>query len=187
MKATELKPGLAVTIDGKLCVVVKTEHVKPGKGPAYVQARLRAVGGSGFIDKRLNSSDSVEGTHLDRRQAEYLYNDGTGHVFMDSQTYDQFTLMEDFTGDAMLYLSPNTTTDMLFHDGNPIVIELPSAVELEVTDTPPGIKGATVTNQLKEATLETGLKTKVPPFIEIGETIKVSTNDGSYMSRVKSE
>ncbi|CAE7230915.1 efp [Symbiodinium necroappetens] len=182
-----MKPGMAVTIDGKLCVVVKTDHVKPGKGPAYVQARMREVGGTGFVDKRLNSSDTVEGTHLDRREAEYLYNDGTGYVFMDTETFDQFTLNEDFAGDAMLYLSPNASTAMLFHDGNPVVIELPGSVELQVTDTPPGIKGATVTNQLKEATLETGLKTRVPPFIEVGEMIKVSTADGSYMSRVKSE
>ena len=178
---------MAVTLDGKLCVVVKTEHVKPGKGPAYVQARMRQVGGSGFIDKRLNSSDSVESTHLDRREAEYLYDDGTGAVFMDTETFDQFTLTADFTGDAMLYLSPNSSTSMLFHDGKPIVIELPASVELQVTETTPAIKGSTVTNQLKEATLETGLNTRVPPFIEIGETIKVSTADGSYMSRVKSD
>jgi len=142
------------------------------------------TGGSGFIDKRLNSSESIEGAHLDRREAEYLYDDGTGAVFMDTETYDQFTLTTDFTGEAMLYLSPNTSTSMLFHDGKPVVIELPASVELKITDTTPAIKGATVTNQLKEATLETGLKTRVPPFIEIGERIKVSSADGSYMSRV---
>ena len=188
MKATELKPGVAVNQDGKLYVVIKTEHVKPGKGPAYVQTRMREVGGSGgYVEKRLNSSDTVDSTTLDRREAEYLYHDGTGYVFMDTETYDQFTVMEDLAGEAMQYLSPNTSTNMLFHQGNPIVIDLPASVELQVTDTPPGIKGATVTNQLKEATLETGLKTKVPPFIDTGETIKISTSDGSYISRVKAE
>jgi len=188
VKATELKPGVAVKIDGKLLVVIKTEHVKPGKGPAYVQARMREIGGAGkYVEKRLSSSDSVDGTSLDRREAEYLYNDGTGYVFMDTETFDQFTLMEDFAGESMQYLSPNAATNMLFHEDNPVVIELPASVELVVADTTPGIKGATVTNQLKEATLETGLKTRVPPFIEIGEKLKISTVDGSYISRVKSD
>lgn len=185
MKANDLKPGVACIFDGKLYVVVKTEHVKPGKGPAYVQAKLKDPTGGGQIDKRLGSADSVEATHLDRRQGEYLYQDADGYVFMDSETFDQFTLQDDIAGEAMQYLRPNTVTDIVWHDGNPLMIELPGAVDLEVTECQPGIKGATVTNQLKEAVLETGLKTRVPPFIEVGETVRVSTSDGSYMSRSK--
>src|SRR5690606_34899942 len=135
------------------------------------------------IEKRLRSGEDVEQVDLDRREAEYLYQDGDGYVFMDTQTFDQFTLPSDMVGEQMLYLKPNTTVQTLFAEGKPLLIELPGMVELQVTDTPPGIKGATATNQLKEATLETGLKTKVPPFIEIGETVRISTSDGSYQSR----
>lgn len=185
MKANDLKPGMAVQMDGKLLVCVKTEHVKPGKGPAYVQARLRDVANGGYVQKRLGSSDTIEGTTLDRRQAEYLYEDGDGFVFMDTESFDQFTLNADVAGDAMLYLRPNAQTDMLFHNDNPILVELPSSVELTISECEPGVKGATVTNVLKEAVCETGLKTRVPGFIEAGETIKVNTEDGSYMSRAK--
>lgn len=185
MKANELKPGVACIFDGKLYVVTKTEHVKPGKGPAYVQARLKDPTGGGYIEKRVGSSDTIEGTHLDRRKSEYLYQDSDGYVFMDSESFDQFTLQEDLAAASMPFLRPNTVTDIVFHNEKAIIIELPSAVDLEVTECQPGIKGATVTNQLKEAVLETGLKTRVPPFIEIGETVRVSTDDGSYMSRAK--
>jgi elongation factor P len=185
VKANELKPGVACIFDGKLYVVTKTEHVKPGKGPAYVQARLKDPTGGGYIEKRVGSSDTIEGTHLDRRKSEYLYQDSDGYVFMDSESFDQFTLQEDLAAASMPFLRPNTVTDIVFHNEKAIIIELPSAVDLEVTECQPGIKGATVTNQLKEAVLETGLKTRVPPFIEIGETVRVSTDDGSYMSRAK--
>lgn len=184
MKASEAKPGNAITLDGKVYVVVSSQFTKPGKGPAYVQIKMREVGGAGAnIERRFNSTDTLAGTTLDRRNMEYLYSDGSGHIFMDTQSYDQTTLTNEFAGETMLYLRPNTGCTVLFHDGNPVIIELPGSVELTITDTPPGIKGATVTNQLKEATCETGLKTRVPPFIEIGETIRVSTVDGSYQSR----
>ncbi|MEO0512087.1 MAG: elongation factor P [Planctomycetota bacterium] len=185
MKATELKPGVAINLDGKLYVVMKTEHTKPGKGPAYVQAKMRGVDGSGTAERRFGSSDNVDGATLDRRDMEYLYSDADGAVFMDQEDFDQRTIPEGILGDSLLYLRPNSVCTVLHHEGTPVSLELPAAVELEVTDTPPGIKGATVTNQLKEAELETGLKTKVPPFIVNGETIKVSTDDGAYISRAK--
>ncbi|RMH12033.1 MAG: elongation factor P [Planctomycetota bacterium] len=184
MKANDLRTGMAVTVDGKVYVIVKTDHVKPGKGPAYIQAKMRDVTGAGTIEKRFNSADTVDAATLDRREMEYLYSDADGATFMDLETYDQVIITPDILGDALLYLAPNTSAVVLFHEGKPITMELPAAVELTVTDTPPGIKGATVTNQLKEATCDTGLKTKVPPFIETGEKIKVSTADGSYISRV---
>lgn len=187
MKATELRPGVAVVLDGRLFVVVKTEHVKPGKGPAYVQAKMRAIDG-GITEKRYNSADNVETSHLDRRNMEFLYSDGAGGgTFMDTEDFDQIDLGADFIGDALLFMSPNTTCTMLFHDGKPVTVELPASVELTIADTTPGIKGATATNQLKEATCDTGLKTRVPPFIEIGEKVKLSTEDGSYISRVKGD
>ncbi len=185
MKVNDLRPGTAVSMNGKLYVVMKTDHVKPGKGPAYVQAKMRAIDGSGTAEKRFNSSDSVEGANLDRREMEFLYADGAGGgTFMDTESFEQIEMGKDILGDALLYLAPNATCTVLVHDERPVLVELPAAVEVTVTDTPPGIKGATATNQLKEAECDTGLKTRVPPFITTGEKIKVSTEDGSYISRV---
>lgn len=183
MKAIDLRPGMAITLDGQLFSVVKTDHVKPGKGPAYAQLKLKNLMTGSHIEKRLGSSDNVDSATLDRRSCEYLYDDGTGSVFMDTETYDQFTLDEDTLGSDKLYLVPNLKITIQFHDGRAVSIELPGAIEMKVVETPPGIKGSTVTNQLKEATLETGLKTRVPPFINEGETIRVSTSTGEYMSR----
>ncbi|MEZ6244170.1 MAG: elongation factor P [Phycisphaerales bacterium] len=188
MKVNDLRPGDAINLSGKLYVVVKTDHVKPGKGPAYVQAKMRAIDGSGTAEKRFNSFDNVDAASLDRRTMEFLYADGAGGgTFMDMETYDQIELNSEVLGDSLTYLSPNTQCTMLFHEGKAVVIELPAAVEVTVTDTPPNVKGATATNQLKDAECDTGLKTRVPPFVEIGERIKVSTADGSYMSRVKGD
>ncbi len=187
MKANELRPGMAVNFDGRLLVVIKTEHVKPGKGPAYIQAKMRDVTGAGTMEKRFNSSDVIDGVTLDRRDMEYLYSDNDGATFMDTNDFEQLVITPDVLGDALLYLAPNATSTVLCHDGKPITMELPASVEVTVVDTPPGIKGATVTNQLKEATCDTGLKTRVPAFIEPGEKIRVATEDGSYISRVKAD
>jgi len=188
MKANDLRPGTAVNMNGKLYVVVKTAHTKPGKGPAYIQAKMRAVDGSGTTEKRFNGADNVDGATLDRREMEFLYPDGEGGgTFMDSEDYEQVELGADLLDDALLYMSPNTSCTVLFHDGKPVSVELPASVIVTVVDTPPGIKGATATNQLKEAECDTGLKTRVPPFIVNDEKIKVSTEDGSYISRVKDE
>jgi|SRR5687768_6777387 elongation factor P len=183
MRATELRPGLGVKMDGKLYVITNCEHRTPGNLRAFIQVKVKEVISGKSIERRLSSSDDVEVVDLDRRPMEYLYSDPSGATFMDQETYDQSTISKDVLGDALLYMRPNTEAVVLCHDGNPITIELPAAVELKVTDTPPGIKGATATNRLKEATLETGLKTKVPEFITTGETIKISTTDGSYLSR----
>ncbi len=188
MKTNELKPGMALNLNGKLYVVTKIDHVKPGKGPAYIQAKMRAVDGSGMSEKRFNSGDTVDGVTLDRREMEFLFADGNGGgTFMDTADYDQVEIGADLLGDSLLYLAPNSTCSMLFHDDKPITLDLPASVEVTIVDTTPQVKGATATNQLKEATCDTGLKTRVPPFIEVGERIKVSTEDGSYMSRVKGD
>lgn len=183
MKATELRPGYGVKIDGKLWVITNFEHRTPGNLRAFIQIKIKNVISGQIVERRLGSSDDVEVIDLDRRTMEYLYSDNTGATFMDLETYDQMVIPEKVLGDALLYLRPNSQTIVIMYDGNPISIELPPAVELKITDTTPGIKKATVTNVMKEATLETGLKTRVPDFIENGETIKVSTADGSYMSR----
>ncbi len=183
MKATDLRPGYACRLDGKLYVITKFEHRTPGNLRAFIQVKLKDVNSGLSIERRLGSSDDLEVTSLDRRTFEYLYPEGDSFVFMDTDNFDQFPLHKDMVGEAMQYLRPNAQTIILIHEGRPLLLELPAAVELKVTDTQPGIKNATATNQLKDAVLETGLKTRVPPFIEVGETVKVSTEDGSYMSR----
>lgn len=183
MRASDIRRGQAVIIDGKLYVVTNADHNTPGNLRAKVQFKMRDVSKGTIMDKRVGATDDIETVNLDRRPVEYLYSDAHGHVMMDTETFDQFTVPKELFGDDILYLKPNTQMSALFHEAVVMSYELPKTVDLQVTDTPPGIKGATATNQQKEATLETGLKTRVPPFIEIGETIRISTETGDYLSR----
>jgi elongation factor P len=185
MKASDLRLGMTITLDGQLYVCVAATHVTPGNLRAFVQAKLRRISDRVIIEKRLRSTEEIEQTFLDRRQMEYIYSDNTGHIFMDSQSYDQITVSDDLIGESIKFFRPNTPLTALLHQENVVAIELPKAVELTVTETTPVPKGATATNQLKEAVLETGLKTRVPPFIEVGEVVRISTEDGSYISRAK--
>lgn len=183
VKSTDLRPGMAIKMDGQLYVITQFTHVTPGNLRAFIQIKIKRVTDGTTLEKRLRSGEEVEQVDLDRREVEYLYKEGNGYVFMDTQTFDQFTLPEDLVGEQMVYLKPNTVVTCLVAEEKPLLIELPGMVELEVTDTPPEIKGATATNQLKEATMETGLKTRVPSFIKVGEKLRISTADGSYLSR----
>jgi len=183
MKAIDIRPGFGFKMDGKVFVVIGTEHRTPGNLRAFVQLKYRNVQTGQALEKRFNPSEELEVIDIDRRTMEYLYSDGSGATFMDIENYDQVVIPESVLGTALQYLRPNAQTIVLFHGTTPLFVELPLVVELKITDTPPGIKGATATNQLKEATLETGFKTRVPAFIGIGETIKISTENGSYMSR----
>ncbi len=183
MRASDIRRGQAVLIDGKLFVVTNADHNTPGNLRAKVQFKLRDVSKGTIQDKRMGATDDIETTTLDSRQVEYLYSDNDGHIVMDMETYDQTTIPKEVFGDDILYLKPNTPLTALFHEGKIVSYTMPAAVDLEVVDTPPVIKGATATNQLKEAKLETGLMTRVPGFIVIGEKIKVSTESGEYLSR----
>jgi len=183
VKSTDLRPGMAVKIDGNLYVITQYTHVTPGNLRAFVQIKIKNVINGLVVEKRLRSGEEVESVDLDRRQMEYLYSEASGHVFMDGENYEQISLNDALVGEYMPYVKPNTVITVLIADGKPVAIELPNVVELVVTDTPPGIKGATATNQLKEATLETGLKTRVPPFISQGELVRINTVDGTYNSR----
>jgi len=183
MRASDIRRGQAVVIDGKLLVVTEADHNTPGNLRAKVQFKLRDVIKGTILDKRVGATDDIDVVNLDRRQVEYLYSDNEGHVIMDLESFDQTSLPKEVFGDNIFYLKPNTQLTALFHEGKVISYELPKTVDLKVVDTPPGIKGATATNQLKEATLETGLKTRVPPFIDIGETIRINTETGEYLSR----
>lgn len=183
MRASEIRKGQAVIIDGKLMVVTNADHNTPGNLRAKVQFKLRDVAKNTIQDKRVGATDDIETTTLDTRQVEYLYSDNDGHIVMDLETFEQDTIPKDVFGDDILYLKPNTQMAAQFHEGKVVSYQLPATVDLQVTDTAPGIKGATATNQMKDAVLETGLKTRVPPFIEQGEIIRVSTSGGGYQSR----
>ena len=183
MRASEIRRGQAVIIDSKLYVVTNADHNTPGNLRAKVQFKLRDVSKGTIQDKRVGATDDIQTATLDRRQVEYLYSDNEGHVLMDMETYDQDTIPKEVFGDDILKIKPNTPMTAMFHEGKVVSYELPKTVDLKVTDTAPGIKGATATNQMKDAELETGLKTRVPPFIEIGEIIRINTETGEYLSR----
>jgi elongation factor P len=183
MRASEIRRGQAVIVDGKLFVVTSADHNTPGNLRAKVQFKMRDVGKGTIMDKRVGATDDIETTTLDSRQVEYLYSDNEGHILMDLETYDQNAIPKTVFGDDIKYLKPNTTLTALFHEGKIVSYDLPKTVDLKITDTAPGIKGATATNQMKDAELETGLKTRVPPFIEVGETIRINTETGDYLSR----
>ncbi len=184
MKASEMRPGMAVTMDGNLFICTQATHVTPGNLRAFVQAKLKRISDGVIIEKRLRSTEEVEQSFLDRREMEYLYSDNTGHILMDTKTYDQITVSDELIGGLIHYFKPNTILAALLHDGKVVTVELPKTVELTVTDTTPIIKGATATNQMKDAVVETGLKIRVPPFIENGEVVRINTDDGSYLGRV---
>src|SRR5437588_5733858 len=183
MRASEIRRGQAVIIDGKLMVVTTADHNTPGNLRAKVQFKMRDVAKGTIQDKRVGATDDIETATLDRRQVEYLYSDSEGHVLMDLETYDQNTIPKEVFGDDIKFLKPNTQLKAMFHEGKIVSYDMPKTVDLKVTDTQPAIKGATATNQQKDATLETGLNTRVPPFIEIGEVDRISTENGVYLSR----
>ncbi len=185
MKANDLRPGMAVTLDGELYICFQATHVTPGNLRAFVQTKLRRLSDGVLIKKRLRSTEDIEQAYLDKREMEYLYSDNTGHILMDNQTYDQITVSDDLIGESIKFFRHNTPLTALIYQGNVVTLELPKVVELTVTETTPMPKGATATNQLKEAVLETGLKTRVPPFINIGDVVRISTDDGSYLARAK--
>ena len=185
MKANDLRVGMAVTLDGKLYVCVQAKHVTPGNLRAFVQAKLKCIADGIIIEKRLRSTEELEQAFLDRREMEYLYSYSSGHILMDTQTYDQTTVSDDLIGESIKFFKPNTPVVTLSCEGKVVSIELPKAVELAVTETAPMRKGATATNQMKEAVLETGLKTRVPPFINVGDVVRISTDDASYLARAK--
>ncbi|HRK36556.1 MAG TPA: elongation factor P [Candidatus Hydrogenedentes bacterium] len=183
MRASDIRRGQAVKIEGKLYVVTNADHNTPGNLRAKVQFKLRDVLKNTIIDRRVGATDDIETTNLDTRVVEYLYSDNDGHILMDMETYEQETIGKEVFGDDIKFLKPNTQINAMYHDGKIVSYELPKTVDLKVTETPPNIKGATATNQLKDAELETGLSVRVPGFIEIGETIRVSTETSQYLSR----
>ena len=185
IKATEMKKGMVLDIDSALCVVVDYQHVKLGKGGAVLQTKLKNIVDGTITTRRIRSEESLEQVFVDKQSYEYLYSSGDEHVLMHKETYDQINISSDLFGDGPKYCKPNTDIEVQFFDDKPLAVVLPNSVELEVTDTPPPIKGATATNQYKKATMETGFEVMVPPFVENGELIRVDTRSGEYLERVK--
>ena len=185
MKASDMKRGQTVKIDGKLCIINGYQHVKLGKGGAVYQTKFKVVADGSTIDKRIRAEENLEEAYLDKRNYEYLYSSPGEHILMDLETYDQISLDDDAFGDGTKYLKPNTQLQVSMYEGKPVIVELPNTVDLLITDTAPEIKGATATNQYKPATMETGLEVSVPPFIKTGEILRVDTRTGEYVTRVK--
>ena len=180
----DLKNGMVLNIEGQLWSVVEFQHVKPGKGPAFVRTKLKAVLSGKVVDKTFNAGTKVETSNVDKRTMQYLYKDGTDFVFMDTDTYDQLNVSEAVVGDAANYLLENQNAIVATNEGAPLYVELPASVVLEITHTEPGLQGDRSTGGTKPATLETGAQINVPLFLESGTRVKVDTRDGSYLGRV---
>ena len=180
----DLKNGMVLNIDGQLWSVVEFQHVKPGKGPAFVRTKLKAVLSGKVVDKTFNAGTKVESANVDKRTMQYLYKDGSDFVFMDVDTFDQLHVGEPVVGTVADYLLENQNAIVATHDGAPLYVELPASVVLEITYTEPGLQGDRSTGGTKPATLETGAQIAVPLFLEQGTRIKVDTRDGSYLGRV---
>jgi elongation factor P len=179
----DLKNGMTLDIEGQLWTVVEFQHVKPGKGPAFVRTKLKQVLTGKVIDKTFNAGVKIEIAILEKREMNFLYKEGEDFVFMDNKNFDQMSISAATVGDASNYMLENTEAIVAIHDGNPLYIELPASVELVVTYTEPGLQGDRSSGGTKPATVETGIEVQVPLFIKQDERIVVDTRDGSYQGR----
>lgn len=182
----DLKNGLVLRIDGNLWSVVEFQHVKPGKGGAFVRTTLKNVMTGKVVDRTFNAGTKVETANVDRRDMTYLYRDGDDFIFMDAADYEQIPVPEATVGDAARFLLENQEVQVSFNDGAALYIELPASVELEITQTDPGLQGDRSTGGTKPATVSTGAEIQVPLFLETGTKVKVDTRDGRYLGRVSS-
>lgn len=183
IQATRLKKGNLIKMDQDLFRILDLQHVTPGNLRGFVRVKMRNIRSGVLADNRFRSEDMVERATLDEREMQYLYKDGDDFYFMDTTSYEQVHMSSEALGDNVNYIKPEMTIKVEFYDVEPVGIELPVTVDLKVTDTAPGIKGATASAQVKPATLETGLVVQVPPFINEGDMVRVSTESGEYLSR----
>ena len=181
----DLKNGMVLRIEGQLWAVVEFQHVKPGKGPAFVRTKLRNVESGKNVDKTFNAGTKVETANVDKRTLQYHYNDGSSYDFMDTTTYEQLEVTPEVVGDAKNFMLENQEAIVATNDGRVLFIELPASVELLIAETEPGLQGDRSTGGTKPATLETGHTIAVPLFITTGEKVKVDTRDSSYLGRGK--
>ena len=180
----DIKNGTVLDLDGQLWQVLWFQHHKPGKGNTVVRTKIKNIVNGKTVDRTFQADTKIDMAQVDRSDMQYLYEDGTGYVVMDTTTYDQLTIPAEVFGDAKDYLLEAMTITVATHDGNPLYIDLPASVELEVTYTEPGLQGDRSTGGTKPATLETGKQIQVPLFITTGEKVKVSTESGEYLGRV---
>ena len=177
------KNGMHIELDGKVWRILEFQHVKPGKGGAFVRTKLRSLGAGAVVDKTFRAGEKFARVHTEVKQVQYLYDDGDEVHFMDEQTYEQFSLPHRELEDELPYMLPSSSVQILAVNGKPSGVQLPASVELAVTDTEPGVKGDTVSNVTKPATLETGAVVQVPLFVNVGERIKVDPREARYISR----
>jgi elongation factor P len=183
ISTNDMRPGQTLELDGNLFTIVNYQHVKPGKGQAFVKTKLKNIKSGAVVDRTFRADEKVNLAVLDKREMQFLYEDDTGLVFMDNETYEQVHVDPSFLGDARAFLKDGTVCMVPVYEGTPIGAEMPVSIELEITETEPGMKGDRVSGALKPATVETGAVVQVPLFVEKGERIKVDTRSGEYMSR----
>jgi len=181
----QFRRGLKIELDGEPYNITYFQHVKPGKGNAFVRTKLKSMISGNVIERTFKSGEKVGKPDLEQNKVQYLYKDGESYNFMDLQTYEQFGVQSEQLGNATLFLKENIDVELLFYNGSAIGIELPMFIEFEITQTDPGVRGDTVSGSTKPASIETGAVIQVPLFIEEGENIRIDTRDGSYVERVK--
>ncbi len=184
ISTSQFKNGTAIKVDGKRFTIVYFQHVKPGKGAAFVRTKLRNLDTGATVEKTFRAGEKVENVRTESRTMTYLYNDGDLLHFMDSETYDQIPIPTEVVGEGVGYIVPNANANVLSADGEVISVEPPAHVDLEVTQTDPGLKGDTATGGSKPATLETGVVVQVPLFVNVGDRVRVDTRSGEYLTRV---
>ncbi len=185
MSASQIRRGNVIMHEGEPCRVIEFQHIKPGKGPAYMQTKLRNILTGVIFDYRFRSADTVEKAVMNTRELQFLYHDGQHHYFMDKETYEQFPIGDDALGDDARWLIPNMDVQVEFLEGKPLGIELPRTLELKVEETEPGVRGDTRTSVTKPARLENGVTVQVPAFVDKGEVIRVDPEEGTYIERVR--
>ena len=184
ISTADFKNGMCIVNNGKMCTIVEFQHVKPGKGGAFVRTKLRDIKTGRVVDYTFNAGTKFDTVRLETRKMQYLYNDGSDFYFMDPVSFDQISLPADHVGDTAQWLKENDTATLEYADGELLGVEPKMFVELEVTETEPGFKGDTATNTTKPATLETGVTIQVPTFVEIGDVLQIDSRDGRFVKRV---
>lgn len=184
ISAGDFKNGVTVEIDGNIYQILEFQHVKPGKGAAFVRTKLKNIISGGVVEKTFRPTEKFPKAHIDRKDMQYLYRDGDLFNFMDVETYDQISLNEDVVGDSLKFVKENEVVKICSHNGNVFSVEPPLFVELAITETEPGFKGDTAQGATKPATVETGAIVMVPLFVEQGDVLKIDTRSGEYLSRV---
>ena len=184
VSAGDFKNGITIEYDGKVCQIVEFQHVKPGKGAAFVRTKLKDIVNGGVVETSFRPTEKFENAHIDRKDMQYLYSDGDLYHFMDTETYDQIALSESDIGDSLKFVKENEMVKICSYKGNVFAVEPPLFVELAIIDTEPGFKGDTATGATKPATVETGAQVNVPLFVNQDDVIKIDTRTGEYLSRV---